>query len=137
MLEQWRDIPGIPGYQASDLGHVRSVTRLVNHKNGVRTDNRADNLEWVTTSENAKHAFRPGGRLNPFLGKRAEQHPASKAVISICLTTGAEQRYACALDATREGFDSGAISRCCHGKSKFHAGRNWRFVDLNPDERAA
>jgi len=43
---------------------------FINHKNSVRDDNRLENLEWCTHSENIKHSFDKGLTVPPLQNKK-------------------------------------------------------------------
>lgn len=111
----------VPGF-ADDL--------VINHMNSIKTDNRAENLEWVTHSYNLSHPYRVMGVTHSRKGRLGINAQKITAIIGVNINTGETKNWDCASDAVREmGFQSSSISRCCTGKSKSHHGWKFHFPD--------
>lgn len=98
----------------------------VNHKDGNRLNNNIDNLEWVTMSENVRHAYNTG--LNH--GLRGDLSPHKRAVLQYDKDGNFIKRWSCYADAARSlNCAHSNIYAVCSHKKKTCAGFIWKYED--------
>lgn len=83
----------------------------VNHINEIKTDNRLENLEYVTNKQNSRYSFQ----------KQVERYELESGEV--------RARYSSITAAGEDGYNIGDIVSACKGKYRQHGGYGWRYCN--------
>lgn len=111
----------------------------VDHINTDRTDNRVENLRWVTGKENCSNPItsihnsqRQVGDKNCMYGKFGKSNHSSKPVIQYTDDGYMLRKWYSISDIERElGIHTTQVSGCCRGNRKSAGGYLWKYWTID------
>ena len=112
----------------------------INHKDEDKTSNfvflnedgsvdkEKSNLEWKTHRDNINHGTRNerAGATNKIVQKNGK---LSKRVIQLSLSGDFIREWPSTQECGRNGFDQGAVTKCCNGKLPHYKGFLWIYAE--------
>ena len=102
---------------------------MINHKNEIKTDNRADNLEWCTNSYNQKYGSLPKRRRKSGAWKKGVE-ATKKAVAQMNRGVIIETFESISEASRKTGINLSNISQCCKGNRETAGGYSWIFEEV-------
>lgn len=94
--------------------------KVINHKDGIKTNNQIENLEQISLKENVLHSY--------YVSKT---NKIIRQVGKFSLDNELLEVYPSCAEAARQniGTHSNLISNVCNGKKKTHHGYIWKYID--------
>ena len=100
---------------------------IIDHINGIKTDNKFENLEWVTHKENTRRAWQQG-LCTGTKGKLGIQNKKSIKILQLKNGKVINEFYGTYEAQRITGIANSSINECCRDKRKTAGGYEWKYA---------